>query len=376
MHRELIAWGWHGRTGLCGPYSRADHGQVGLQDAADLSDPERPTRSTASAASPSAAPPCCGVPARSTPSEARTSPSCCSERGTAVSATDRTSSPRAVRAAWLLRHCSPPGCCRRGLAQPAAPVVTDADIARARQEPARDHRQATSSRQRKKHRMPTEAELARVPMPSTPQRRRAAAARDAAAGRSRAPSRVATRPCRSPAPPPSPATRARALLVFVSFSMPEAALSRLVDQAARSGATLVLRGFINGSLQQTVGTHAATDRAAQGRVPDRPAGLRPLRGVGRRRRSFCSGTGAMPEPCAAGTCFPTASFVSAAGDVSLDYALEYFKRSAPSLLPGGRRVPLEAQRGRRHDASSASWSGSRSAPSCSRRRLGVRAVLA
>lgn len=42
------------------------------------------------------------------------------------------------------------------------------------------------------------------------------------------------------------------LLVFVSFSMPEPALERLVDQAARTGATLVLRGLVEDSMQKTV----------------------------------------------------------------------------------------------------------------------------
>jgi conjugal transfer pilus assembly protein TrbC len=41
--------------------------------------------------------------------------------------------------------------------------------------------------------------------------------------------------------------------------------------------------------------------------------------------------GAVAAPCAAGTCFPASSFVAAAGDVSIDYALEYFRRAAPSF---------------------------------------------
>ena len=42
------------------------------------------------------------------------------------------------------------------------------------------------------------------------------------------------------------------LLVFVSFAMPEATITRLLDQASRARATLVLRGFVNGSLRDTV----------------------------------------------------------------------------------------------------------------------------
>ncbi len=42
------------------------------------------------------------------------------------------------------------------------------------------------------------------------------------------------------------------LLVFVSFSMPERTWQRLLQQAERAQATLVLRGLVNGSLRQTV----------------------------------------------------------------------------------------------------------------------------
>ena len=42
------------------------------------------------------------------------------------------------------------------------------------------------------------------------------------------------------------------LLVFVSFSMPEASLLRIAAEAKKTGAVLVLRGFKNGSYKQTV----------------------------------------------------------------------------------------------------------------------------
>jgi len=41
--------------------------------------------------------------------------------------------------------------------------------------------------------------------------------------------------------------------------------------------------------------------------------------------------GAQPQRCGAGMCFATDQFALAAGDVSLDYALERFERSAPRL---------------------------------------------
>jgi len=42
-------------------------------------------------------------------------------------------------------------------------------------------------------------------------------------------------------------------------------------------------------------------------------------------------SGSTATPCAAGACFAASSFALVAGDVSLDYALEFFRRSAPAF---------------------------------------------
>jgi conjugal transfer pilus assembly protein TrbC len=195
----------------------------------------------------------------------------------------------------------------------AQPVITDQAIEKAA----------------KKHRMPTEAELARVPVPSAP--------RIDALPQPRVQRQVdlgaiarGYEAMGQPTPGSSPLSAGPSLLVFVSFAMPELALARLVDQADRSGATLVLRGLNDGSLQQTV--------------------LRAQRLIGQHRVGFqidpqafdrfsvtatptfvLLKAGAAPAPCAAGTCFASTQFVSASGDVSIDYALEFFIRSAPSF---------------------------------------------
>jgi conjugal transfer pilus assembly protein TrbC len=195
----------------------------------------------------------------------------------------------------------------------AQPVITDQDIERAA----------------KKNRMPTEAELARVPVPATPrlgalpqplnQRRidlGAIAKGYEAMGQ--------------PAPGAATINDAPALLVFISFSMPEPTLARLVDQAARARATLVLRGLVDGSLQKTV-------LRAQGLIGQRQVGFQIDPQAFDRFSITVTPTfvllkaGAVAAPCAAGTCFPASSFVAAAGDVSIDYALEYFSRAAPSF---------------------------------------------
>ena len=120
------------------------------------------------------------------------------------------------------------------------------------------------------------------------------------------------------------------LLVFVSFSMPDPALERLVDQAARSGATLLLRGLVDDSLQKTV--------------------ARVQRVIGQRKVGFQIDPQAfdrftitatpsfvlikdrsVPTPCAAGTCFAADSYALAAGDVSIDYALRFIQKTAPKF---------------------------------------------
>lgn len=122
------------------------------------------------------------------------------------------------------------------------------------------------------------------------------------------------------------------LFVFVSLTMPRPTLQRLVDQSARAKASIVIRGLANGSLRDTVtlvqdliGTRQvavqidpqAFDRFAITRVP-----------------SFVLvRDGTRPVSCASGSCTPADSFLRATGDVSLDYALEHMQRSVPGFSP-------------------------------------------
>ena len=122
------------------------------------------------------------------------------------------------------------------------------------------------------------------------------------------------------------------LVVFVSLTMPRPTLQRLIAQSARAKASIVIRGFANGSLRDTValvqdliGTRQvavqidplAFDRFAITRVP-----------------SFVLvRDGTRPVSCASGSCAPIDSFVRSSGDVSLDYALEHMQRSAPEFSP-------------------------------------------
>lgn len=206
------------------------------------------------------------------------------------------------------------------------PTVTEADIERAkRSQPSITEQDVQRARER--NRMPTDAELRRVPVPSTPNidalpkpATQAPVDLEALArGFDAQTGQAALSPKAGPV-----------LLVFISFAMPEATLSRLVDQAARAQASLVLRGLVDGSLvhtvsrvQQLIGTRKvavqidpqAFDRYAITQTPT----------------FVLVRDGTQPQPCAGGLCVPGDGFVTASGDVSLDYALSFFQRSAPGF---------------------------------------------
>jgi len=126
------------------------------------------------------------------------------------------------------------------------------------------------------------------------------------------------------------------LIVFISLGMPEAALSRLVNQAARARAQLLLRGLSEGSLprtaariQQLIGTRPvavqidprAFDRYAIQRVP----------------AFVLTRTGTQDTACSGEQCARSDDHVMAAGDVSLDYALGHFQGSAPAFAKDAGR---------------------------------------
>lgn len=126
------------------------------------------------------------------------------------------------------------------------------------------------------------------------------------------------------------------LFVFISLAMPEAALSRLVDQAAHARAQLLLRGLSEGSLprtaariQQLIGTRPvavqidprAFDRYAIQRVPV----------------FVLARAGGTATACNGEQCARSDDHVVAAGDVSLDYALDHFQRSAPAFAKDAGR---------------------------------------
>ena len=216
----------------------------------------------------------------------------------------------------------------QGQAPSGKSAVTEADIARAtRSQPTITDKDIEAAR--RKHRMPSDEELARVPVPAAPRidalpqpQSHGKIDLGAIAGGFDA--------MGAPDPAKSGMAVGPTLLVFVSFSMPDPALERLVDQAARSGATLLLRGLVDDSLQKTV--------------------ARVQRVIGQRKVGFQIDPQAfdrftitatpsfvlikdrsVPTPCAAGTCFAADSYALAAGDVSIDYALRFIQKTAPKF---------------------------------------------
>ena len=126
-----------------------------------------------------------------------------------------------------------------------------------------------------------------------------------------------------------------ALRVFVTLNMPTPSLKGLVDQAARSGATLVLRGLKDQSMRKTV--TAVQELIGERRVAwqiDPEAFTR--FGV-ERAPTFVlltSRTGARsPDSTCTADCPLASSFVAIAGDVSIDYALQAMVRQVPSAGP-------------------------------------------
>lgn len=219
------------------------------------------------------------------------------------------------------------------LAHAQTPMVTDADIERAkRQQPVVTD--ADVERARERHRAPSDAELRNAPTPSTP--------------------RIDALPKPAIAPPidlgalaggfdptggPTGLSRnaGPTVLVFVSFSMPDAALTRLVDQASTSRATLVLRGLVSGSLTQTatrvqqlIGTRRVAVQIDPQAFDRYSVKLTPSFVLVR--------DSAQAGSCASGICVPGDAFVMAAGDVSLDYALAFFRRSAPAFARDAESV--------------------------------------
>lgn len=127
-----------------------------------------------------------------------------------------------------------------------------------------------------------------------------------------------------------------ALLVFISFAMPEATLRRLIVQAEKGRGTLVLRGLVNGSLRETA--VRVKELVGERRVAVQIDPQAFDRYSVKRTPAFVLAAGASKDmPCNAGTCAPTDNFLLVSGDVSLGYALRHMATHSPAGAPTLRR---------------------------------------
>lgn len=224
-----------------------------------------------------------------------------------------------------------------GAQAPAAPGVTEADLARAvRSQPTVTEQDIARAQQRHgaapalSTPVPAAPRLDALPAPAagTPLDLHALAESYAAQGAGAAPPGLSA---------------SHGLLVFISFSLPEPTLQRLVEQAARAHAVLVVRGFINGSLRDTVArAHAVIgNRAVAFQIDPRAFDRYAIRAT----PSFVlRDTAAAAPACASGSCAADDAYVMTAGDVSLDYALAFMARRAPRFA-GAARPYLKRLRG-------------------------------
>ena len=209
------------------------------------------------------------------------------------------------------------------------PVITDADIERVRREqPAITEGDIDAAR--RKYSMPGDAELRYAPVPipnveALPQPLSRTPIDLEALARGYASQADAMTQAQGLATGPG-------LLVFVSLSMPRPTLQRLVGQAARAKASIVLRGFANGSLRDTVAQVQGLIGSRQVAVQIDPQAFDRY-AVTRVPTFVLVRDGTRPVACASGSCAPADSFLRTSGDVSLDYALEHMRRSAPGFGP-------------------------------------------
>lgn len=202
---------------------------------------------------------------------------------------------------------------RSVLGAPATPpAVTDADIERARQQ----------------HRMPTEAELARVPIPGAPRIENLPQPVTRMPIDLEAISKGFDMHAGAQAAAMTPGKAGPKVLIFVSFAMPEPTLQRLVDQAARAGATLVLRGLANGSIRDTVTQMQALIGSRRVAVQIDPEAFDRY-GITRTPTFVLVKEDAGSVACAFRACGPSQSFAKVAGDVTLEYAMQYMGRRSP-----------------------------------------------
>lgn len=118
------------------------------------------------------------------------------------------------------------------------------------------------------------------------------------------------------------------LMIFASFTMPEVSLKRLVRQASLSGGTVVFRGFKNNSIRETAMAVRAL-REQEGNVQINPQAFSKyqVNSV----PAFVLTQATTAEALDEKGCALPDTYVSVAGDVSLDYALDVMSQRSKAF---------------------------------------------
>ncbi len=133
------------------------------------------------------------------------------------------------------------------------------------------------------------------------------------------------------------AQRADHLMIFASFTMPQESLKRLVHQANRVGASVVLRGFKNNSLKDTaLAIHALGEPDGNLVINPKTFAYYKIEAVptvvltqAELERAKTKIKKATTEAAEGTGCALPEDFIAISGDVSLDYALEEIAKRAP-----------------------------------------------
>lgn len=126
------------------------------------------------------------------------------------------------------------------------------------------------------------------------------------------------------------------LLVFVSLAMPDGSLRRLAADAPRAGAVLVLRGLHEGSMARTAARIRQLGGGKTAIQVDPKAFAR--FGIEQVPTMVLAREAAAVSACQERGCAAPGDFVSVAGDVTLDYALEHIARATPRFAAQARRL--------------------------------------
>lgn len=133
--------------------------------------------------------------------------------------------------------------------------------------------------------------------------------------------------------PSEQSTSASPLRIFITLEMPRASLQLLTDQAARSGAVLVLRGLKSNSMRDTLAAVSSLIGERQVAWVIDPEAFARHR-IERAPTFVLSLDHRADTATSCGTdCRTPPAFVSVSGDVSLDHALDTLAGQRPEARP-------------------------------------------